>query len=187
MRCTIIQSSTVLPFNLIAVGYVFNTYGVRGWIKVKPYAMDNTILLDVKNWWLNKPKFNLFKEVRTKYHGGNVLAKLIGINTCNAAKTLKDAIVFIPRNYFPSLNNNEFYWIDLIGLEVENLRAQYLGIIKDLINNNAHTILRVVLPQKQIIDKKKIINEILIPFVDPIIQSVQMTEKKVIVDWQLHY
>lgn len=177
----------MIASNLIAVGYIFNSYGIQGWIKIKPYSVDGTALLHVKHWWLNKPKLTLFKKVQAKHHGNHMLAKLIGINTCNAAKELKGSIVFIQRENFPVLVNNEFYWVDLIGLTVINLQAEYLGIVQNLIDNSAHTILCILLSKKQITNKNKVITELLIPFVDLFIKSIIIIEKKIIVDWQLDY
>jgi 16S rRNA processing protein RimM len=82
------------------------------------------------------------------------------------------------------LDANEFYWVDLIGHAVVNLRGEILGNVIGLMDNGAHPILRVV--ESTETDAKKT-EEILIPFVDRFVTTVDQTEKKITVDWERDY
>jgi 16S rRNA processing protein RimM len=120
--------------------------------------------------------------LEAKPHSGEVVARLMGVADRNAAEALKGATVRIPRSHFPSLPDDEFYWVDLIGLEVENLQGERLGVVADLMDNGAHPILRVTRetePARQ--------QEQLIPFVDQFVKAVDRQAKKIMVDWGLDY
>jgi 16S rRNA processing protein RimM len=109
----------------------------------------------------------------------------MGVAGRDAAEALKGAAVQISRSHFPALSDDEFYWLDLIGLEVENLQGEQLGVVRDLMDNGAHPILRVAPPQ--VPGDEKAQQEILIPFVDHFVKTVDQKIKKITVDWELDY
>lgn len=188
-------AGTPVPDDLVLVGHVSGAFGIHGWIKVRPYSADADALLHAKTWWLSKsPKENGLHDVdmmQAKAHGEDIVAQLMGVADRNAAEALQGATVQVRRSHFPALDEDEFYWIDLIGLEVVNLRGEKLGTVSDLIDNGAHPILRVAVLDadgRQKADKTdKAVRELLIPFVDRFVTTVDQQEKKITVDWELDY
>ncbi len=172
----------------MTVGYISGAYGIQGWVRVKPYSADADALLGAKTWWLDKPELRDVEMMQAKHHSGDVVAKLMGVAGRDAAEALKGAVVQIARSHFPALSDDEFYWVDLIGLTVENMQGESLGEVSDLMDNGAHPILRVATAgaQTETADSKAAA-EILIPFVDQFVKSVAMAEKKIVVDWGLDY
>ncbi len=168
------------------VGYISGAYGLNGWVRVRPYSADADALLNAKTWWLDKPEFRDVAMMQSKVHSGDVVAQLMGVAGRDAAEALKGATVQIPRSHFPALSDNEFYWVDLIGLEVENLQGMRLGQVSDMMDNGAHPILRVAVPQVAEADPKAA-QELLIPFVEQFVITVDRTAKKITVDWGLDY
>lgn len=166
------------------VGHITGAYGIQGWVRIRPYSSDADALLHAKTWWLDKPDLRDVDMMQAKIHGEDVVAQLMGVADRNAAEALKGATVQIRRSHFPPLADDEFYWIDLIGLTVENLQGECLGEVGDLIDNGAHPILRVVVPLAPGEDKAR---ELLIPFVDQFVKAVDQTERKITVDWGLDY
>lgn len=173
-----------VPDDLVLVGYVTGAYGIKGWVRIKPYSADADALLHAKTWWLDKPALRDVDTMQVKTHGDDVVAQLMGVADRNAAEALKGATVQIRRSHFPALSNDEFYWIDLIGLTVENLQGQSVGVVKDLMDNGAHPILIVAAPQEPDGEKAQ---EFLIPFVDQFVKTVDQAAKKITVDWGLDY
>jgi 16S rRNA processing protein RimM len=167
------------------VGYVSGAYGLNGWVRIKPYSADADALLHAKTWWLDKPELRDVDMMQAKYHSGDVVAKLVGISDRDAAEALKGATVQISRSLFPPLADDEFYWVDLIGLSVENLQGEHLGSVRELMDNGAHPILCVAAPENPGVEKSK--REHLIPFVDHFIKTVDQKAKKITVDWGLDY
>ncbi|TWC67564.1 16S rRNA processing protein RimM [Herbaspirillum sp. SJZ099] len=175
------------------VGHVTGAYGIQGWIRVRPYSAQADALLNAKTWWLEKsglPKQDA-EVMQSKGHSGDVVARLTGVADRNAAEALKGNVVYISRKHFPALDDDEFYWVDLIGASVENLQGEQLGVVADMMDNGAHPILRVAMPVQEAGQgaegKPASQPELLIPFVGQFVKTVQQEEKKIIVDWGLDY
>lgn len=214
-----------VPEDLVVVGYVTGAYGVAGWVRVKPFSADADALLGTRRWWLSAPGPALVEAasdvrdvdmLQAKSHGGDVVAQLMGVVGRDAAEALKGAQVQISRNHFPALSDDEFYWIDLIGLSVQNLRGEPLGVVSDLMDNGAHPILRVATavslaaaagtadfagPAVAVAGgdadgqdmaaapaaSTAAAAELLIPFVDRFVKTVDQAAKVITVDWELDY
>lgn len=173
-----------VPDDLITVGYVTGAYGIQGWVRIKPYSDDAEALLTVKEWWLDKPALHSVNVLRTRPHGDEVLARLSTVMSREEAEAAKGTIVQVPRSLFPELDEDEFYWVDLIGLKVINLRGEELGVVHDLMDNGVHQVLRVAVDAKEASGKHR---EILIPFVDKFVGEINQEEKKIMVDWESDY
>nr|WP_198981537.1 ribosome maturation factor RimM [Herbaspirillum sp. ASV7] len=204
------QAGFSAPDDLVTVGHVTGAYGIQGWIRVRPYSSEAQALLNAKTWWLERsgqPKQDI-EVMQSKEHSGDVVARLTGVADRNAAEGLKGTVVHISRKHFPALDDNEFYWVDLIGSAVENLQGEALGVVSDMMDNGAHPILKVTAPvqetavesdsaadtklkksepKKGAKEKSAAAPELLIPFVDQFVKTVQPKEKKIIVDWGMDY
>jgi len=168
-----------VPDDLVMVGHVIGAYGIHGWVRVRPYSADADALLNAKTWWIDKPDLHDVDTMQAKLHGEDVVARLVGVADRNAAEALKGATVQIRRSHFPQLANDEYYWVDLMGLAVENLQGEQLGMVADMMDNGAQSILRVVAPTVGA-DKPQ---EWLIPFVDQFVKTVDQQARKITVDW----
>jgi 16S rRNA processing protein RimM len=105
----------------------------------------------------------------------------------NVAEALKGAAVFIPQSRFPTLSDDEFYWTELIGLEVENLQGEHLGTVSDMMSNGPQSILRIQPAASADAHPEVAAQERLIPFVEAFIIKVDKAAKKITVDWGLDY
>jgi 16S rRNA processing protein RimM len=168
------------PADLVQVGFVFDAYGVAGAIRVRPFSDDAGALLKVKTWWLDKPAMRGVAVRSAKLHGGDVVTQLDGLADRDAAEALKGASVFIARSLFPALPENEYYWSDLIGLDVVNLQGEALGKVADMMHNGAQSILRVAPGEEGA-------QERLIPFVDHFVKTVDQSARTITVDWGLDF
>jgi len=189
---TTASESTRIPLDLVAVGHITGAFGVQGWVKIHPYSVEADALLHAKTWWLGKSELRSelptdlhdVEKLEAKRHGEDVVARLMGIVGRDAAQALKGSVVQIQRSHFPPLSTNEFYWLDLIGLSVNNLQGEYLGEVVDLIDNGAHPILKVVGKVDEQVNAER---EYLIPFVERFVPKVDQQGKKITVDWGLDY
>ena len=175
-----------VPADLTQVGYVSGAYGVTGLIRVTPFSSDADALLKVKTWWLDKPNLRAVSVRTTKLHGGDVIAQLVGVVGRDASEALKGAAVSIPRSQFPELPADEFYWSDLIGLDVVNLQGEALGQVTDMMDNGVQSILRIK-PAADAAAADVKAEERLIPYVDQFVKTVDLAAKKITVDWGLDY
>ena len=106
-------------------------------------------------------------------HGAGIVAKIQGIDTPEDAAALRGAVALY-RKDFPEAQENEYYWVDLIGCDVVNKEGQSIGRVKGMIDNGVHDILNV---------KRADGKEVLIPFVEDYLAEVNVETKKIIVDW----
>lgn len=165
------------------VAHVTGAYGIAGWVRLRPYSSDAGALLSAKTWWLDKPELHDVDVIQVRTQGEDVVVHLMGIESRSAAEDLRGATVHIRRAHFPPLQDNEFYWIDLIGHDVVNLAGESLGKVAGLLDNGAHPILRVVMPA-QGAEKA---HELLIPFVDRFVPKVDPQAKLITADWDKDY
>ncbi|MQA20222.1 ribosome maturation factor RimM [Rugamonas rivuli] len=180
-------SGVQVPDDLAQVGFVFGAYGVAGWVRVRPFSEDADALLSVKNWWIDKPGLHEVEVKQCKLHGGDVVAQLVGVTDRNVAEALKGAAVSVPRSRFPALSDDEFYWAELIGLDVVNLQGEHLGTVTDMMSNGPQSILRIQPAALPDADPEVAAQERLIPFVDAFVIKVDKAAKKITVDWGLDY
>lgn len=173
------------PDDLTQVGYVSGAYGVTGSIRVTPFSADADALLNVKTWWLDKPVLRSVVVRTAKLHGGDVVAQLAGVVGRDASEALKGAAVSIPRSQFPELPANEYYWSDLIGLEVVNLQGEALGQVTDMMDNGVQSIFRITPAAGEDADARAA--ERLIPYVDQYVKTIDLAVRKITVDWGLDY
>jgi 16S rRNA processing protein RimM len=113
-----------------------------------------------------------------------VVASSLEIVDRNQAEALKGARIFVPRSSFPTAGADEYYWVDLLGLEVFNREGVALGQVKDLMSTGPQTVL--VLSQVSDEAGKPAI-ERMIPFVSAFVDNVDLPSRKITVDWQLDY
>jgi 16S rRNA processing protein RimM len=132
------------------------------------------------------PLPGLLKITQAKEQGEYVVAMAQEVSDRNAAEALKGASVFVSRSSFPTADSDEFYWVDLIGLNVENREGVLLGQVQDLIDTGPHCVLRVRRPDAAA-DAKPDEAERLIPFVSAYVDQVDLPGRRIVVDWGLDY
>jgi 16S rRNA processing protein RimM len=99
-----------------------------------------------------------------------------------AAEALKGCRIFVPRSSFPTLGEEEYYWVDLLGLQVLNREGVALGQVHDLLSTGPQTVLVLHEPTA---DGPPV--ERMIPFVAAYIDQVDVAAKRITVDWQPDY
>ncbi len=178
-----------LPADAIEVGRVLDAWGIKGWFKVLPYSADPEALFSSRHWFLLPTEkgvksfegVGLMKIKEVKTHSDTVVACSQDIIDRNGADALRGARIFISRSSFPAAQKDEYYWVDLIGLEVVNREDVSLGHVRDLLTTGPQTVL--VIDRLQ--DDKTV--EIMIPFVAVYIDDVRLNERRILVDWQADY
>lgn len=178
-------AGNAVPDDLVQVGYVSGAFGIVGGLRVTPFSVDADALLKVKTWWIDKPALRSVSVRTAKMHGGDVVATLVGMRDRNEAEALKGAAVHVSRSAFPPLEEDEYYWADLIGLDAVNLQGEALGKVTDMMHNGAQSILRITPAEAGAPDTK--VAERLVPFVDQFVKNVDLGNKQITLDWGLDY
>jgi 16S rRNA processing protein RimM len=132
----------------------------------------------------------LLRIVRAREQGGHVVATAEDLSDRDDAEALAGARLFVSRASFPTPEADEFYWIDLIGLVVENREGVQLGSVVGLLETGPVCVLRVQ-PDEAAADPpadgEKAAAEILIPFVSAYVDRVDLSARRIHVDWQPDY
>ena len=178
-----------LPPDAVEVGKVVDAWGIKGWVKVHAFSPDPQALFSAQRWFLlppeSGPKFfattSLVRVQQAREHSGTVVASFHELTDRSQAEALKSARIFIPRSSFPTPDLDEFYWVDLMGLQVINREGMALGEVCDLLATGAQTVL--VLKQMQ--EGQNV--ERMIPFVGVYIDKVDLAQRQILVDWQADY
>jgi 16S rRNA processing protein RimM len=181
--------SVDLPPDAIEVGRIADAWGVKGWFKVLSHSASPEALFSSKRWFLQPTERGaktfsgtaLLRVRETKEHSGNIVASAHEIDDRTAAEALKGARIFVPRSSFPTADKDEYYWVDLIGLQVVNREGQALGEVRELMSTGPQTVLVLACE----VDGKP--QERLIPFVSAYVDSVDLPGRLIIVDWQADY
>ena len=189
--------SAQLPADAIEVGRIADAWGIKGFFKVIPYSASPEALFSSKRWYLlppepragvmplkTAPAFTgcaLLKVRSAKEHSDTVVVEADGCDDRSMAESLRGVRVFVSRASFPTAALDEYYWVDLISLEVTNREGVALGNVKELISTGPQTVL--VIERSE--GGKAV--ETLIPFVANFIDNVDLEAKRITVDWQLDY
>ena len=181
--------ATDLPSDAIEVGRIADAWGVKGWFKVIAFSADPQALMAAPQWFLQPAEKGAktfagtvtlpVKQIR--WHGDGLVATSPEVASRNQAEALRGARIFVAREHFPQAEDGEYYWVDLLGLQVRNREGLALGVVKDLLATGPQTVL--VLEQE--VAGKPV--ERMIPFVDAYIDSVDLPGKTIVADWQPDY
>jgi 16S rRNA processing protein RimM len=178
-----------LPPDAIEVGRIADAWGVKGWFKVIPHSASPEALFSSKRWYLQPPLQGakafggtvLLRIREAKEHSDSVVALAHDIDDRNAAESLKGSRIFVPRSSFPTAGEDEYYWVDLIGLDVVNREGAALGQVKELMSTGPQTVLVIGYEEA---GKSQ---ERMIPFVSAYVDTVDLPARRIIVDWQPDY
>ncbi len=208
------------PQDAIEVGKVTGAWGVKGWIRVQPFSSDPQAFFSSKRWFIDRPEAvgpagaspslgmpgagsglrvpypALLRVQQAKSHGAAVVAQVQDIAGRDAAEALKGARVFVARSSFPTPDSDEYYWVDLLGLDVVNRQGECLGVVAGLLDTGPHSVLRVQPAGSAPAESVQAVGESpasspeaerLIPFVKAYVDEVNMAQRRITVDWGLDY
>jgi len=165
------------PDRLVVLGRVIAAFGVKGWIKVQPYTEVTAGLLDYPVWWIGRDGEWIERALQEgAVHGKIVVAKLEGCDERKAAAALQGLEVAVPREQLPRSQPGEYYWVDLLGLEVRNLQGEAMGRVERLLETGANQVLVVRGDRER-----------LIPYVAAIVTAVDLAKREIVVDWGLDF
>lgn len=172
----------------VILGRISGVYGVKGWVKVFSYTDPMEAIVDYSPWFIRAEnrKTSDWTEVRLKSgkrHAKTVVAKLENCNDRDQAMAYVGTEIAIDLQQLEQLKDkNEYYWRDLIGLQVINQQDIALGTVKSLLETGANDVLVVVSEAHgENIER-------LIPWtMDIAIIKVDMAQGVITVDWDADF
>ena len=162
----------------VIIGQINGLYGVHGGLKVFSYTSPRERIFSY-NPWLLKIDSNWVSRgvVSTRGHGKGLVVFLEGVTDRDAAKSLLGFEIAVNRDQLPPLPAGEFYWSDLIDMEVIDMHGRRLGRVVNMQETGANDVMVIQGEQKFII-----------PWVtDEVVKQVDIETGRVYVDWDPEY
>ena len=171
---------------MVVLGKIVAPYGVRGAVKVFPFADDPLAWGRLPRWWLRRENntaecWQPIEVRRCRRQKEFLIVELGALQDRDAAEALRGSLIGVPREALPSTGQGEYYWADLIGLEVVNTRNQILGRVLGLIETPGNAVLRV---GKSEDDAEQ---ERLLPFVESVVLDVDLWTQRLCVNWEIDW
>ena len=150
--------------DLLKVGVVIGTHGLRGDLKIKPLPTGDLALPGARSVYLQGSEGSPVRHdaVRSSLHKQSILLRLAGLDTLAAVEGLVGSTVLMESSELPELNDDQFYWSDLDGLTVVDRTEGAIGRVVGMFTTPAHDILEV----------DGAFGEVMIPMVDRFLVSL---------------
>jgi len=167
-----------LSEKLINIGKVNGIFGVKGWLKIFSYTEPRENILTYSPWVLKKGKES--KEVKVingRRHGKTVVANLDGLHDRDEAVILNGWDILISPKQLPKPRRDEYYWADLVGLQVKTSDGIVLGVIDSMLETGANDVIVVRGDRER-----------LIPFIQgQTVINIDLNAGLMIVDWDADF
>ena len=158
----------------IVVGKIAGVFGVRGWCKIFSDTSPRKNIFTYSPWYLERNgQLQEVKVLQGREQGKGLGAQLEGIDDRDEAATLVGMTISIDKDQLPELPQGEYYWSELIGLQVNTVTGTPLGKVTDMMATGANDVL--------VINGDR---ERLVPFVQPdVVVEVNLDAGQMTVDW----
>ena len=162
--------------NQVCLGVITGAVGVRGEVRIKPYTAHP---LDVASYGPVTTKEGAsFKLSNVKTSKGGISAKLAGIEDRDAASAMRGVELFVDRAKLPAPQEEEFYYVDLIGMDVETSGGEKVGTVNSVHDFGAGDLLEVALWAS---DRSKS-ETVFVPFRKEVVVDVRLAEGRIVID-----
>ena len=161
---------------LVELGRLNGAWGVAGWVKVFSHTDPPEAIFDYQPWLVGPDRAPL-EVTEWRRVGARLMARLHGVESREAADRLGRPHLYVRRDVLPETAPGQYYWHELIGLEVFNLDDHRFGRVSGLLDAGVHDVLVIAGDDKG--------RETLIPFVmDRFVRVVDLDGGRIVVDWQ---
>lgn len=164
---------------MIVLGRVVAPFGIQGWLRVHAFGDDPEAWRQMRQLWLSADAeappecWTVHQLAGLRRHGDGIVAKLAGVDDRDASEALGSCYIGAPRDELPAPAQDEYYWADLVGLDVLNLQDEALGRVEALIETGANQVLVVKDGER----------ERLLPFIAQVVREVDLSGKRIRVEW----
>ena len=156
------------------LGRIAGPWGTRGWVRVRSNTEPPANILRYAPWQVGRDgRWSPIGVAEGRVQGHGVIARLDGCRDRDAACGYRGCEIAVERSRLPDLEDDEYYWTDLVGLRVATAGGVHLGEVERMMETGANDVMVV---------RGEV--ERLIPFVaGTVVQSVDVERGAVVVDW----
>jgi 16S rRNA processing protein RimM len=160
----------------VLVGRIVGLYGVQGWLKIESWTEPRTQIFKYQPWLLEKAPGEVMEVagIKGRPQGKGLVCQLPNVDDRDAAAALVGQDIHVARELLPPPAKDEYYWVDLEGLEVVTTEGVPLGRVSHLFATGANDVVVV----------RDGTRERLVPFVQgTYVRSVDLSGGRMVVDW----
>lgn len=170
---------------MVKLGRISGVFGVKGWLKVYSDTEPHDNILSYSPWYLRRRndlgEWQRYEVKTGRVHGKGLVVHLEGCNDRDEAAALVGRTVAIRTEQLPAAGKDEYYWRDLIGLEVVTTAGESLGVVEQMLETGANDVL--VVRTSETGNGKKV-RERLIPYIrEQVIREIDLQAGRLVVDW----
>ncbi len=174
------QQDNVQSDEMIVIAKVGATYRLKGELKL--YVLSDSIetALSYGQWYIKKASDRTWAVLTgesVSRIGDKIIIQFADANVKEIAAKYTNALIAVPRSVLKETADDEYYWVDLIGMQVVNKEGQSFGKVDDILDTGANEVLCC----------KHKDQSYLIPFVNDYVIEVNKDQKLITVDWQYDY
>jgi 16S rRNA processing protein RimM len=165
----------------LVVGKIGAPYGVKGWVKITTYTHEQDGVFAYSPWLLGQGQDNKEYVVdQWRTHNKGLVAKLVGVETRDDAESIKNLEISIKAQQLPQLADDDFYWRELVGMQVITEQGYSLGVVKELFETGANDVMLIKAHLNDAFGQK----ERMVPYLlDQVVKQVDREAKTIKVDW----
>ncbi len=162
---------------MILLGRVSGLFGIKGWVKLRSDTGPQENILSYSPLYLEREGQWQAVEIKDgKKQGKTIIARLGECADRDAAALLVGTRIAIKRDQLPGTEDGEYYWSDLIGLNVSTLEKVELGVITEMMETGANDVIVVRTEENG--------QERLLPFIQgEVIKEIDLEQGRMTVDW----
>jgi 16S rRNA processing protein RimM len=158
---------------MICVGTISGTYGVNGELRIKSFC---AVPEDIEGYspLTTEDGSHSFALALIRPMKNGFVARIADVSTKEQADALRGTQLFARRDQLPSLPDDEYYYSDLVGLEVFDTGGTLLGRVKTVLNHGAADLLEVLAPGAAA--------TVLVPFTHAVVPTINLEAGRIVAD-----
>ncbi|WP_281955846.1 ribosome maturation factor RimM [Pseudophaeobacter arcticus] len=159
--------------DLICVGAIAGSYGVRGEVRLKSFCAQPEEI-ETYSPLTSEDGSQSYSITLTRAVKGGFCGRIAGVETKEQADALKGLRLFTSRDQLPTLPSDEYYHADLIGVEVFDTGGVLLGTVKSVQNHGASDLLELT--------GEGLKGTVFLPFTLAVVPTVDLEQGRIIAD-----
>ena len=157
----------------VCVGAIAGSFGVKGEVRLKSFCTDPEAIATYGPLFTEDGSRS-FEVTLTRAVANGIGVRLSGVLTKEQADALKGTSLFVARDKLPAIGDDEFYYADLIGLDVHDTGGALVGKVHAVHNHGAGDLLEILGPGMK--------TALLLPFTRAMVPTVDLAARRVIID-----
>ncbi|MGH7918097.1 MAG: ribosome maturation factor RimM [Candidatus Binataceae bacterium] len=163
-----------VPANLLRVGHLTGAHGLHGAVRLRPDNPDSSALAAARRIYLGRDAAVREYELLScrRINRQTMRLTLKGVDDADAAEALKGAAALLAAADLPRLREQEFYYFQVIGAQVQTTKGRRLGRVEEVFSNGANDVWIV----------REGTSELLIPVIADVVRGLDLELRLITVE-----